>query len=176
MSRGEALNDQDRLPWLSCLREIGIRKLEDEDSRRGEQSGEKATSEEDVGVVLACSSLKGFYRQILRGKLRVERASDVQPGEIAYEVREADQKAPTALLPATYFVWIKGDKETLRDRMLKRRGHFFKAEMLDGQFEVLEPPEGEPDTVIVPLEPSTEEQTDIALEGLREISGVGSAT
>jgi gluconokinase len=158
MSRGEALDDQDRLPWLGHLREIGVRKLEEEVCRSG--------GNEDVGVVLACSSLKAFHRQILRGELKVERAPEVRPGETTYEVRESDQQT---MIPPTYFVWIKGDKEMLRDRMLKRQGHFFKAGMLDGQFEALEPPEGEPGVVVVPLEPSAEEQTEIALQGLREI-------
>lgn len=177
MSRGEALNDRDRLPWLASLREIGVRTLEEEVNRRSERSGGGAATEEDVGVVLVCSSLKGFYRQILKGKLKVERVPDLlHPGEITYEIREADQKTPQALLPATYFLWIKGDKETLRDRMLKRQGHFFKAQMLDSQFEVLEPPEGEPDVVVIPLEPPTEEQTDIALKGLRAISRAESAS
>lgn len=176
MSRGEALNDQDRLPWLGSLREMGIRKLEEEVNGISEQSDRKAGSEEDVGVVLVCSSLKGFYRQILRGKLKVERAPGARPGAITYEVREADRRNLPALLPATYFVWINGDKETLRDRMLKRQGHFFKAKMLDSQFEVLEPPEGEPDVVVVPLEPPTEEQTNIALKSLGAISEVQSVT
>ena len=171
MSRGQALDDQDRLPWLGRLREIGVRELEEEVSRRG-----KTTGEEDVGVVLVCSSLKRFYRQILRGKLKVERAPDSPPGKITYEVREVDEKTPSVLLPTTYFVWIEGDKETLRDRMLKRQGHFFKAEMLDSQFQAFEPPEGESGVVVVPLEPSTEEQTEIALKGLRAISGADSVT
>jgi len=176
MSRGEALDDQDRLPWLGHLREIGIRKLEEEARRRSDQSrGTGAVMGEDVGVVVACSSLKGFYRQILRGKLKVEQAPDARPGEIAYELREVvEETLPSSPLP-TYFVWIKGDKEMLRDRMLKRQNHFFKAEMLDSQFDALEPPEGEPDVVVVPLEPSTEEQVDIALEGLRAIAGNDSA-
>jgi gluconokinase len=176
MDRGEALNDQDRLPWLGHLREIGIRKLEEEIDRRNEQSGGKGTVGEEVGVVLACSSLKRSYRQILRGRLKVERAPDAHHGEITYEAREADQKTSPALLPATYFVWIKGSKEVLRDRLLKRQGHFFKANMLDGQLQDLELPEGEPDVVLVPLELSTEEQTDLALKGLREISGAENTT
>jgi len=176
MSRGEALDDQDRLPWLGHLREISICKLEEEVRRRSDQSrGTAAVTGEDVGVVVACSSLKGFYRQILRGKLKVEQAPDARPGEIVYELREVvEETLPSPPLP-TYFVWIKGDKETLRDRMLKRQNHFFKAEMLDSQFDALEPPEGEPDVVVVPLEPSTEEQADIALEGLRAIAGGESA-
>jgi gluconokinase len=169
MSRGEALNDQDRLPWLGHLREVGIRKVEEEVHRRGDQGGGTAAAEEDVGVVLACSSLKGFYRQILRGKLKVERAPELYPGEIVYQVREVDEELSLPPSPQMWFIWIKGDKETLRDRMLKRRNHFFKAGMLDSQFEALELPEGEPNVVVVPLEPSTEEQTHIALEGLRAV-------
>ena len=171
MSRGEALDDQDRLPWLSHLRELGINKIEEEVRRRSDQSGGTTATGEGVGVVLACSSLKGFYRQILRGKLRVEpRASEVRPGEIAYQLREVGSETSPSPPLSTYFVWIKGDKETLRDRMLKRQGHFFKANLLDSQFEALEPPEGEPGVVVVPLEPPTEEQTEIALEGLRAIA------
>ena len=177
MSRGEALDDQDRFPWLRHLREIGIRGIEEEVRRkRGDQSGEMMAVGEDVGIVLACSSLKGLYRQILRGKLKVERIPEgTPPGEIAYQLQNVGNEPSPSSPPPTYFVWIKGDKETLRDRMLKRQGHFFKAKMLDSQFEALEPPEGESDVVVVPLEPSTEEQTRIALEGLRTKTGNQSA-
>lgn len=176
MSRGEALDDQDRLPWLSRLREIGVRKLQG-GTGRGAGSGSElerdghgkclVTTEEDVGAVLVCSSLKRFYRQILRGKLEVAEQVPSDGETTLYEVREA---SPPPLPVSTCFVWIKGDKETLKGRLLKRQGHFFKANMLDSQFEALEPPEGEPDVVPVPLEPPTEEQTEIALKGLREIS------
>ena len=167
MRRGEALNDQDRLPWLSHLREVGIRKVEEEVCRRrGDQSGGVTVVGGDVGVVLGCSSLKGFYRQILRGNLKIERVSEVAGlAGTAYQLQEVDKEASPPQ-PQTCFVWIKGDKETLKDRLLKRQNHFFKAELLDSQFEALEPPEGEPDVVVVPLGPSTEEQTEIALEGL----------
>lgn len=167
MSRGEALNDQDRFPWLGRLRELCIEKLEGEARRR--RSGSTAAEEGKVGVVLACSSLKGVYRRILRGELEVGPAPESSSaGERSCALREADGGSSSA--PPTYFVWIKGDKETLRDRMLKRENHFFKAKMLDSQFDALEPPEGEPDVVVVPIEPSTEEQTDMVLEGLRAIA------
>lgn len=169
MSRGEALDDQDRLPWLSHLREVGVCKLEEEVRRKRDRSVGTTTVGDDVGVVLVCSSLKGFYRQILRGELKVERTPEARPGEIEYRLREVDEETPTPPPHPTYFVWINGDKETLRERILKRQNHFFKATLLDSQFEALEPPEGEPNVVVVPLEPSTEEQTDIALEGLMAI-------
>lgn len=170
MSRGEALNDQDRLPWLCRLREVGIRTLEGEVSQRSER-GRNGIMGEDVGVVLACSSLKGCYRQILRGKLEVEQAPGARPGETRYETREVEHQASPSFLLPTYFVWIKGDKKTLGGRMLKRKGHFFKTSMLDGQLRALEPPEGEPGVVVVPLEPPTEEQVEMALQGLREVTG-----
>ena len=167
MSRGEALNDQDRLPWLSHLREVGIRKVQEEVRRRSDQGGGVTVAGEEVGVVLVCSSLKGFYRQILRGNLKVERAPEMaSPGGAAtYQLQEVD-KETSPPQPQTCFVWIKGDKETLKDRLSKRQNHFFKAGLLDSQFEALESPEGEPDVVVVPLGPSTVVQTEIALEGL----------
>ncbi|KAK0462639.1 uncharacterized protein EV420DRAFT_1619140 [Desarmillaria tabescens] len=39
--------------------------------------------------------------------------------------------------PRTYFVYIKGSREVLLDRMQKRQGHFFKVDMLDSQFEAV---------------------------------------
>ena len=167
MSRGEALDDQDRLPWLCHLREVGIRKVEEEVRRRNDQSGEMIALGEEVGVVLVCSSLKGFHRQILRGKFKVEHDPEVASlGGTAYQLQEVDSETSPPP-PQTRFVWIKGDKETLKDRLSKRQNHFFKPELLDSQFEALEPPEGEPDVVVVPLGPSTQEQIEIALEGLR---------
>lgn len=166
MSRGEALDDRDRLPWLGRLRELGVQKLEEEARRSGREE-----EEGDVGVVLACSSLRRAYRRILRGELEGGPAPESRAGgeTSCAALREVGEAPPTAG-PLTYFVWIKGDKEALRDRMLKRENHFFKASMLDSQFDTLEPPEGEHGVVVVPIEPSTEEQTGMALEGLRAIA------
>ncbi|KAK0505167.1 carbohydrate kinase, partial [Armillaria luteobubalina] len=92
----------------------------------------RETGAEKVPVVMACSALKRHYRDVLRG----------EDGE----------------KPRTYFVYIKGSREVLLDRMQKRQGHFFKVDMLDSQFEALESPEGEEGVVMVPLEESTEAQ------------------
>lgn len=55
MSRGEPLNDADRLPWLKQIRERGV-----------------AACREGDGVVIGCSALKVSYRDILRGKESAE--------------------------------------------------------------------------------------------------------
>lgn len=105
----------------------------------------RKTGTEKVPVVMACSALKRHYRDILRGKNGTEKA------------------------PRTYFVYIKGSREVLLDRMQKRQGHFFKVDMLDSQFEALESPEGEEGVVTVPLEDSTQAQVEKAKDELVKI-------
>lgn len=60
--------------------------------------------------ILACSALKRMYRDQLRG-------SD--------EVR---------------FVYLKADPELLRQRLLRRAGHYMKSDMLESQWAALEEP------------------------------------
>ena len=61
--------------------------------------------------VLVCSALKQKYRDMLR-------------------------EGNTGL----YFIYLKCDFELISERLEKRKGHFFKPEMLKSQFEVLEEP------------------------------------
>jgi len=64
------------------------------------------------GAILACSALKKTYREILSSG----------EGE-------------------TEFVYLKGSKSVIFDRMKKRDGHYMPPELLDSQFETLEEPE-----------------------------------
>jgi len=105
MSCGEPLDDQDRGPWLEAVR--------DATAERAARHG--------VNVV-ACSSLKRRYRDILRGA-----------GEVA-------------------FVFLDGSRELIAARMHERRGHFMPETLLDSQFAALERPDGEPGVVVVPIE------------------------
>ncbi len=62
-------------------------------------------------LLLACSALKQKYRdQLAQGN------------------------------PGTIFVHLHGNFETIYQRMQARSGHYMKAEMLQSQFETLEPP------------------------------------
>jgi gluconokinase len=62
-------------------------------------------------LVVGCSALKRSYRAVLAEGLPV------------------------------IFVYLKGSKELIQERMLHRVGHFMKAGMLASQFETLEEPE-----------------------------------
>jgi len=106
---------------------------------------------DDGGAILACSALKRSYRQILRG--------------------EEEEKENVGGDVETYFVWIKGERSVLLERLEERRGHFMKASMLDSQLEALEPPEGEENVIVVPLELSLMEQLEVVVDGLRKLTG-----
>jgi len=79
---------------------------------------------EKRNVVLACSALKASYRDELRA------SSDVK------------------------FVYLKGSYQLFSERVLARRGHFAKQDLLASQFATLEEPT---DAVIVDAAPSPEQ-------------------
>lgn len=141
MASGKALTDDDREPWLEQVRTTAHRVCGDqrENSQRG--------------VVIACSALKQYYRDILRGTRKGMAVSE-----------NPNPPQPQAL--STYFVFIKGDREILLDRMEKRKGHFMKAAMLDSQLSTLESPEGEEGVITLSAEMPTYKQLQIARDGL----------
>jgi gluconokinase len=62
------------------------------------------------GVVIACSALKQAYREFLANGIPVA------------------------------WVYLKGSEELIRSRLLLRREHYMRADMLASQFEILEEP------------------------------------
>ncbi|SDR47747.1 gluconokinase [Pseudovibrio sp. Tun.PSC04-5.I4] len=62
-------------------------------------------------VVVACSALKRAYRDIIR-----------------------------SYVPHVCFIFLSGEKELIRERMLNRQDHFMPLELLDSQMETLQPP------------------------------------
>jgi carbohydrate kinase (thermoresistant glucokinase family) len=89
--------------------------------------------ESNGGAVLACSALKQSYRQILR------RGGDVR------------------------FVYLKGSKELILERMRSRRGHFMPTALLDSQLATIEEPV---DAVVADITKSPEEIVRYILEKL----------
>ena len=89
------------------------------------------------GAVLACSALKESYRSILQSK-----SKNIQ------------------------FVYLKGDRDLILDRMKKRSGHYMPPELLDSQFDALEEPEN---TIKVSIEPSPEEIVERIVSKLKTI-------
>ena len=90
MSRGEALDNSDRAPWLDRVGQVL----------------------QDNGTVVACSALKRIYRDRIR----------------------AMAGAPVM------FLFLRGKRQTLLQRMGSRPGHFMPVSLLDSQLATLEPP------------------------------------
>ena len=76
------------------------------------------------GAVLACSALKERYRTLLQSK-----SKDVT------------------------FIYLKGDRDIILNRMRARKNHYMPPELLDSQFEALEEPQ---DSIEVSIDQSPE--------------------
>jgi gluconokinase len=72
-------------------------------------------------AVLACSALREAYRQRLR----------------------------TGFEPQVPTVFLKGDHDTIRQRLSARRGHYLGPQLLESQFQTLEEPA---DAIVIPIE------------------------
>ena len=94
MKKGIPLTDEDRKPWLRSIR-----------------AAIEQWNRDEPGHVLACSALKGRYREIL--------------GRDDPEVK---------------FVYLQGSFDLISQRLKERKGHFFNPALLRSQFEALESP------------------------------------
>lgn len=90
------------------------------------------------GLVLAASSLKASYRATMRGSLN-----------------------------SVVFVYLKGDFETILERMSQREDHFMKAEMLQSQFDALEEPI---DAITVNIQATPEQMVSHIMKQLSQVS------
>ncbi|EAU90887.1 gluconokinase [Coprinopsis cinerea okayama7 len=173
MSAGIPLNDADREPWLELIRTTAEQKIVELQSQSAKQEFEGGGKVQ--GVVVGCSALKVYYRDILRGLRRP--ASHPSNAQKLKEANGVDipsdlLKPPLPEILPTFFVFINGPREVLYDRMEKRPGHFMKASMLDSQLNTLEPPTGEEGVITVSLESTTEEQVEVAKQALAEMLGM----
>lgn len=95
MASGVPLTDQDRMEWLRKLNRLL-----------------KQAEKTDQEVVMACSALKDYYRQILQDGLA----------------------APLKI------VFLHSDEEVLKQRLSGRTGHFMPQTLLASQVQTLEVP------------------------------------
>ena len=92
MSEGIPLNDEDRLPWLQNLNTF------------------LKENQHHKGSILACSSLKESYREILSENIQVN------------------------------WIYLKGNFDIIQTRLQQREDHFMNASLLQSQFDTLEEP------------------------------------
>lgn len=176
MSAGHPLTDADREPWLALLRTTAEHLIA-EQQKEGtpdpkpemehvhEPVGTDTLTSSDAprrraGALVTCSALRKYYRDILRGELRPN---------LPKPLHTLEPPVSPSTLP-TYFVYIKGERDLLLDRVAKRQGHYMKANMVDSQLETLEDPEGEEGVIVVGMNDTTEEQLKKVLEELNQVT------
>jgi gluconokinase len=187
MSAGEPLNDQDRAPWLLTVRRAAVERASEtqkDESRGNTHSG--------GGAVVTCSALKVKYREVLRGTKEKLAKSDDEEGDDNTASTTRDEDAPhpdehplpharppqlseeAAAMPIqTYFIFLRGSKALLTERMKERKGHFMKVSMLESQLDTLEDPEYEENVVTVSLDDLDKEGKPRTLEEVLEDAWTG---
>jgi gluconokinase len=93
--------------------------------------GEWLAEHHDTGAVVTCSALKRIYRDMLRHATR-----DVT------------------------FLHLDGDKETARQRVGGRAGHFMPESLVDSQYAALEPLQGDERGIVVDFARTVEDIVD----------------
>ncbi|XP_062237798.1 probable gluconokinase [Platichthys flesus] len=106
-------------------------------------------------ALVTCSALKRLYRQIM---LHGSRAFD------------HDILPPVA--PDVFFLFLHGDYSLIHQRMVARRGHYMKADLLRSQFDALEPPLDEENVLSLDISKSI---TDLGSEVEQHIIGLKSS-
>ncbi|XP_076586089.1 putative gluconokinase isoform X2 [Chaetodon auriga] len=112
-------------------------------------------------ALVACSALKRLYRQILLYGTKAL-ASSTGPGQ---------EVLPPAS-PDVFFLFLHGDYDLLHQRMVARRGHYMKADLLRSQFDVLEPPLDEENVLSLDIRRSI---PDMAMEVERHVISLKSS-
>ena len=95
---------------------------------------------DDESAVIGCSALKRRYRDILFDGIPRDR---------------------------TVLVYLKGSFDLIRGRLTERRGHFMPPELLQSQFDQLEPPQQDEEPIKVDIAPAPDA---IVAAILREIA------
>ncbi|MDD1792785.1 gluconokinase [Enterovibrio sp. ZSDZ42] len=99
-------------------------------------------SKNEHGVIV-CSALKKKYRD---------------------QIREGNQNVT--------FLFLDGDMDLIMTRMRARQGHFMKENMVKSQFETLDRPDNEPQTIIVSIDCDINTVVDCAAQAMLGMSEV----
>jgi len=94
----------------------------------------REANEANLGLVLTCSALKRSYRDVLR-----------------------------TAAPDLRFVFLKGPREQIAERVAERRGHFMPVSLLDSQLATLEEPGPDEHVLMCDISQSVQEIVDTVI-------------
>jgi len=97
------------------------------------------------GVVLTCSALKKKYRDVIRVACYNDHAVQI------------------------HFIYLRASEELLLQRVQARKGHYMKSSMVKSQFQSLEEPRKERDTVSIDVSGSQDQVQRMALDSMTSV-------
>lgn len=112
-------------------------------------SGHRRERSSGSDALIACSALKRLYRQILLH------------GSSALTSSSCPHQSISPPTPDVFFLYLHGDYDFIYQRMVARKGHYMKADLLRSQFDILEPPSDEENVLPLDIRKST---ADLVLE------------
>ncbi|XP_029998770.1 probable gluconokinase isoform X2 [Sphaeramia orbicularis] len=100
------------------------------------------TSERSSGsdALVVCSALKRLYRQIL-----------LHGSKALCSFVDPDHPILPPTIPDVFFLFMHGDYNLIHHRMVARRGHYMKENLLRSQFEALEPPSDDENVLLLDI-------------------------
>lgn len=189
MSRGEALTDEDRIPWLQAIRQKAIQithpiygssttererssrdePLEEETKIREmaeiwETSQRDETQKSSAGYVTAEKRKQGSGT---KNQSSMKRACIIACSALKKSYRDLLRGDPSDDLHVIH-IYLHVEVDELKRRMHQRKSHFMKESMLQSQLATLEEPTKERDTITI-QQATLEEQIDSAVQQLKEI-------
>ncbi|MDT3442426.1 MULTISPECIES: gluconokinase [unclassified Pseudofrankia] len=126
MASGHPLTDTDRWPWLAAVRSWIHQRID---------AGEPG--------VITCSALRRAYRDTLRGDT-VAGSGLAADADVAGGARAG----------AEVFVYLRGSRDVIAQRLTARHGHFMPTGLLDSQFAALEEPDPDENALTVDVGPA----------------------
>ena len=135
MHSGQALTDEDRVPWLERIQSA---------VHQWRKTGKK--------IVFACSGLRRKYRLVL--------SEELQPAQLLAPSPDAGHRQSTVPAPSAtafspfypsplYMFLLTAPRAVLMERIRARKGHYFPASLLQSQLDTLEPPQDDEDVMTV---------------------------
>jgi carbohydrate kinase (thermoresistant glucokinase family) len=85
-----------------------------------------------------------------------ERVSQQEPGVVSCSALKRAYR-DALRVPQVQFVYLRGGHAQIAERLATRVGHFFKPQLLDSQFELLEEPDVDEQVITVSIDASPSE-------------------
>jgi gluconokinase len=192
MSRGEALTDEDRIPWLGAIRQKAIQvthpiqglSISERERSSRDEPYEEETRIREMAEIWETSQRDrtkqsnpsrsdleengtAMQEDIKRNNVSMKKACVIACSALKKSYRDFLRGDPSSDLHVVH-IYLHVEIDELKRRMHQRKGHFMKESMLQSQLATLEEPTTERNTITI-QQGTLDEQIQIATQQLEEM-------